>query len=562
MKKALTTIILSTLLINTGCAGQMKSEQNREGMTMVALDKERSYVSDARARWISTQAITWNLTNDPEMLKGYHFSLYYSPDANITVKRGVLSGGREIPLEIAGMVEDDDPLMEKYPYLKGHVKISTAKLDRVKQIPELLRGNVLVVIKDANGKLIDATQIQNYGILDEMYTYNKDNLGVTFSQFREPTLKIWAPTAKFVRLHIFDKAGDKYAKKVRTLNEQVNEGVWTITGDVSWVNKYYLYEVQVYSPASGLVETNFVTDPYSISLAANSTMSQIVELDDSRLKPPGWDTYKKPPMVNGEDKSIYELHVRDFSINDQSVNEKYRGKYLALTESDSDGMKHLKELAKSGLTHVHLLPVADFASVDESSGKMNPIVISNSTFPTDSRMQQEIVAYVKDKDEYNWGYDPYHYLVPEGSYATNPEGSSRILEFRQMIKSLNDAGLRVIMDVVYNHTHSAGQDEKSVLDKIVPNYYYRLDDFGRIQNTSCCPDTATEHNMMEKLMVDSLKVWAKEYKVDGFRFDLMGHHTTANLNKIKEALGSLTMAKDGVDGKGFFFTVKDGNSVH
>lgn len=560
MKKTLTTIILSTLLISSGCASLMNSQKNRSGMSPGYLDMDRSFINNARARWISSETITWKLPIDLGTLTQYKFSLYYSPNGNITVKRGILAGGKEVPLELNGIVEDSDPLLEKYPYLKGQAKISTARLNRQKFIPELLRGNILVVIKDSNNNLIDATQIQNYGILDELYTYNQDDLGITFSPYRAPTLKLWAPTAQSVRIHIFDSPDATRATKIRALKEQVNEGVWTITGDVSWINKYYLYEVVVYSPLTGNVETNFVTDPYSISLSMNSKKSQIIELENEILKPKNWNTFKKPVVNAAEDTTIYELHVRDFSINDQSVNEKYRGKYLAFTEMNSDGMNHLKNLAKSGLTHIHLLPVADFASVDENEkNRREPGKMDN--YPSDSKKQQKMVGLVKDKDGYNWGYDPYHYSVPEGSYATNPDGGSRVLEFRQMIKSLNDIGLRVIMDVVYNHTHSAGQDEMSVFDKIVPGYYYRLDDNGQVQNSSCCPDTATEHNMMEKLMVDSLKIWAKEYKVDGFRFDLMGHHTTVNLKKVKEALESLTPAKDGVDGKSFFFTVKDGNSA-
>jgi pullulanase len=558
MKKALTTIILSTLIISAGCAAQVQEQKNRTAAS--SLDKDRSYVTNARARWISRDVITWKLPFDQDELGNYKFSLYYSPRANITVKRGVLSGGTEVAIEPTGFVAEGDPLLEKYPYLKGQLKFSLANLDKGKFIPELVRDNVIVVIKDSEDNLVDATQVQNYGVLDELYTYNKEDLGLTFSPLREPTMKIWAPTAKSVRVHIFDRADSAKPWKIRAMKEQVNEGVWTLTGDVSWINKYYLYEVEVYSPSSGLVENNLVTDPYSISLSTNSKKSQITELNDSRLKPAGWDTYKKPTLASLNDSSVYELHIRDFSINDQTVSAKNRGKYLAFTEQNSDGMNHLKQLAGSGMTHVHILPAADFASVDENqANRSEPAKLTG--YSATSEVPQQKVGMVRDKDSYNWGYDPFHYSVPEGSYASDPNGSARTLEFRQMVKSLNDIGLRVIMDVVYNHTHSAGQDEDSVLDKIVPGYYYRLDDNGNVQNTTCCPDTATEHNMMEKLMIDSLKLWAKEYKVDGFRFDLMGHHTRDNLTKVKQALESLTPDRDGVDGKKFFFMVKDGNSA-
>ncbi|UCD30236.1 MAG: pullulanase-type alpha-1,6-glucosidase, partial [Planctomycetota bacterium] len=171
-----------------------------------------------------------------------------------------------------------------------------------------------------------------------------------------------------------------------------------------------------------------------------------------------------------------------------------------------------------------------------------------ATYPPDSDMQQSAVIAIQDQDGYNWGYDPVHYTVPEGSYATDPDGSTRILEFRAMIKELNQRGLRVVMDVVYNHTNSAGQNENSVLDKIVPGYYHRLDADGNIETSSCCPNTASEHTMMEKLMTDSLLTWARAYKVDGFRFDLMGHHSKANMLNIRAQLDALTEASDGMDG--------------
>ena len=159
------------------------------------------------------------------------------------------------------------------------------------------------------------------------------------------------------------------------------------------------------------------------------------------------------------------------------------------------------------------------------------------------------MAKTAAKDAYNWGYDPYHYTVPEGSYATDPDGTARTVEFRKMVKALNDDGLRVVMDVVYNHTAASGQATTSVLDRIVPGYYQRLLADGSVANSTCCSNTATENAMMGKLVVDSIVTWAKEYKVDGFRFDLMGHHPKANILAVRKALDALTLAKDGVDGK-------------
>jgi pullulanase-type alpha-1,6-glucosidase len=171
-----------------------------------------------------------------------------------------------------------------------------------------------------------------------------------------------------------------------------------------------------------------------------------------------------------------------------------------------------------------------------------------ASYPPDSEEQQALISAVADDDGFNWGYDPWHYTVPEGSYATDPDGPQRILEFREMVQSLNQGGLRVVMDVVYNHTNSAGQNDKSVLDKLVPGYYHRLNADGAVETSSCCPNTAAEHDMMEKLMIDSIVTWARDYKVDGFRFDLMGHHPKSTMLNIRVALDALTMAGDGVDG--------------
>ena len=205
-------------------------------------------------------------------------------------------------------------------------------------------------------------------------------------------------------------------------------------------------------------------------------------------------------------------------------------------------MRHLEALADAGLTHVHLLPVFDIATVDEDRSTHLAPPCDLASFPRDSAEQQACIAQVRAQDGFNWGYDPWHYTAPEGSYATNPQGAARTTEFRSMVKSLNDAGLRVVMDVVYNHTNAAGQAEKSVLDRIVPGYYHRLLEDGTLATSTCCANTATEHAMMEKLMVDSIVTWARDYKVDGFRFDLMGHHSKANLLAVRAALDELTLA--------------------
>jgi pullulanase-type alpha-1,6-glucosidase len=337
------------------------------------------------------------------------------------------------------------------------------------------------------------------------------------------------------------------------LHEDPASGTWSITGEPGWKNLYYRYVVEVYAPASGRIERNAVTDPYSLSLATNSRLSQLVDLDDPALKPVGWDELEKPHVAAPEDIVIYELHVRDFSAADPSVPPQYRGTYGAFTFEDSDGMRHLTSLAAAGVTHLHLLPTFDIASIEEDRSRwQQPDAADLAALPPDSARQQAAVSETADEDGFNWGYDPWHYTVPDGSYAVEPQGAARILEYRAMIKALNEAGLNVVMDVVYNHTAASGQAEKSVLDRIVPGYYHRLSPAGAVEQSTCCENTAAEHAMMEKLMLDSLVTWARDYRVDGFRFDLMGHHPKATMLKVRAALDALTMEADGVDGKAIY----------
>ena len=267
------------------------------------------------------------------------------------------------------------------------------------------------------------------------------------------------------------------------------------------------------------------------------------------MQPAGWGSLAKPALAQPEDSTIYELHVRDFSIGDESVPAAHRGGYLAFTDTNSVGMEHLQRLADAGLNTVHLLPVFDIATIPERRADQSTPACDLESFGPAAEEQQECVTAVAATDGFNWGYDPWHYTAPEGSYATDPEGPSRTLEFRQMVAALNGAGLRVVMDVVYNHTTKSGQDPKSVLDRIVPGYYHRLSATGTIETSTCCANTASEHQMMEKLMVDSVVTWAREYKVDGFRFDLMGHHSLANMLAVRDALDELTLGRDGVDGR-------------
>ncbi len=495
----------------------------------------------AQAHWLSRDTVAWNLREVPE---GAQVTLHYAPDAGLTLGENGLEGGESVVLEPAGAL--NETLQNAFPHLAGY---QAFRVPETADVAAILRGQTAVSYTDAEGTLQDATGLQIPGVLDDLYA-NDQPLGVTW-EGDTPTLSVWAPTAQDVKLHLFENA-DTDDAQVLGMSRDDATGVWSTTGDANWKGQYYLYEVQVYAPTTQVIETNLVTDPYSHSLSMNSTRSQIVDLNDAALKPEGWDGLEKPPLATFEDVSVYELHMRDFSVGDEGVPLEQQGTYLAFTHPDSSGMTHLRNLAEAGLTHLHLLPTFDIATINENKSEWREPEGDLASFPPDSPKQQAAVGEVRGDDGYNWGYDPYHYTVPEGSYATDPEGAGRVLEYRQMVEALNESGLRFVMDVVYNHTNASGQDERSVLDKVVPGYYHRLNADGFVETSTCCQNTATEHAMMERLMIDSLLTWAEDYKVDGFRFDLMGHHMLANMQNVREALDELTLEEDGVDGANIY----------
>jgi pullulanase-type alpha-1,6-glucosidase len=246
-----------------------------------------------------------------------------------------------------------------------------------------------------------------------------------------------------------------------------------------------------------------------------------------------------------------DLHVRDFSAHDDTVPEADRGTYRAFTHLDSAGMRHLRELAEAGMDTVNLMPTFDFTTVPEHRVDQQEPRCDLASLPTDSEAQQECIGTTAAADAYNWGYDPWHFGVPEGSYATEDtqSGAARSRQYREMVRALHENGNRLVVDSVYNHTAVAGDDPKSVLDRVVPGYYHRLLADGSVADSTCCANTAPENAMMGKLVVDSVVRWARLYKVDGFRMDLMGHHPKANILAVRAALDALTPQRDGVDGK-------------
>jgi pullulanase-type alpha-1,6-glucosidase len=491
-------------------------------------------LTTSKAVWIDRNTVAWNGSD-----AAVSTQLLYSHDGSIAVQDGALTSDDERWLRLEKTTLTDAQ-KARFPYLKDYTAWSVDPRDR-DRVREALDGQIVASQRAANGAVPAATGVQIAGVLDDVYAgATKARLGPTFHQGR-PTLAVWAPTAQSVRLEL---GGSTVAMK-----RDDSTGVWSVTGPASWKNKPYRYVVKVWAPSVRQVVTNKVTDPYSVALTADSERSLVTDLDDRSLAPSGWSRLAKPKAVPLKDAQIQELHVRDFSVADKTVPAKEQGTYLAFTDKDSDGSKHLRELARSGTSYVHLLPVFDFATVPEKKADQAATDCDPASYPADSDKQQECVAKTAAKDAYNWGYDPYHYTVPEGSYATDPNGTGRTVEFRKMVKSLNDDGLRVVMDVVYNHTSAAGQADTSVLDKVVPGYFQRLLADGSVANSTCCANTATENAMMGKLVVDSVVTWAKEYKVDGFRFDLMGHQPKAGILAVRKALDALTLAKDGVDGR-------------
>ncbi|THF83941.1 pullulanase-type alpha-1,6-glucosidase [Deinococcus sp. KSM4-11] len=492
------------------------------------------------------QAIMLNATQiavKPDLVQpGAFLTLHTALDASLKLGADGVDGGSTITLEEVppGLSAAQKA---KVPYLAGYRLVQVRAEDRSK-VAEALRGQLAVSSVMPDGTVLDATGVQTAWALDDLDAYDGP-LGVTW-QGNKPTVRLWAPTAQDVALQL-SKADGSNGRTVAMTRD--TRGVWTATGDPGWRGLAYRYSVKVYAPSTGKIETNLVTDPYSVALTLNSARSLLIDLNDAAQKPAGWDALKKPVLRSASDLSFYELHLRDFSAADPTVPAAQRGTYLAFTQTGSAGMKHLKALADAGLKAIHLLPTFDIATIEEDKSKWKATP-DLSTFPPDSEEQQKAVTAIGDADAYNWGYDPYHYMVPEGSYAVNPD--QRTKEYRQMVMALNGAGLRVVQDVVFNHTDASGQADRSVLDKIVPGYYHRLNVNGGVENSTCCSNTATEHTMMRRLMVDTLVLMARQYRVDGFRFDLMGHHMVADLQAVRRALDALTLQRDGVDGKAIY----------
>lgn len=357
------------------------------------------------------------------------------------------------------------------------------------------------------------TDYQAYAANLDKSAYSGNDLGASYSK-KATTFKVWSPNAASVRVNIFehgsDNEGDAGSIMSRAMSLDKTTGVWSVTINGDLLNKYYTYSV-----THGKT-TKETADVYAKACGVNGQRSMVVDL--STTNPDGWENDKHVLVQNQTDASVWEISVADFSSSESSgVSEANRGKYLAFTEEGTtvNGVQGASStcvdyLKKLGVKYVQIMPFYDFGSVDESKNIM---------------------------DQYNWGYDPVNYNCPEGSYSTNPKkGEVRIKECKQMIQALHNAGIGVIMDVVYNHTYTSD----SWLQRTVPNYYYRMNNDGTFSNGSgCSNDTASEHLMFRKYMIDSVTYWASEYHIDGFRFDLMGLHDVTTMNSIRTALDHL-----------------------
>ena len=375
----------------------------------------------------------------------------------------------------------------------------------------MLTGMCAADVSAAEKKTV--TDYQAYAANLDKSAYSGNDLGASYSK-KATTFKVWSPNATSVRVNIFehgsDNEGDAGSIMSRAMSLDKTTGVWSVTINGDLLNKYYTYSV-----THGKT-TKETADVYAKACGVNGQRSMVVDL--STTNPEGWENDKHVLVQNQTDASVWEISVADFSSSESSgVSEANRGKYLAFTEEGTtvNGVQGASStcvdyLKKLGVKYVQIMPFYDFGSVDESKNIM---------------------------DQYNWGYDPVNYNCPEGSYSTNPKkGEVRIKECKQMIQALHNAGIGVIMDVVYNHTYTSD----SWFQRTVPNYYYRMNNDGTFSNGSgCSNDTASEHLMFRKYMIDSVTYWASEYHIDGFRFDLMGLHDVTTMNSIRTALDNL-----------------------
>jgi pullulanase len=547
-------------------------------------------IDGASAHWIRNDRIIWKAPAG-----AYRYELRFDQQAGIALSESGIEGGQAITLQPDARL--DFSTADRYRHIAAWPVFSLEASPEL--VARAIRGQVVAVALNREGQAVAATRVQLPGVIDQYFSYH-GQLGPVYESGETLALTIWAPTAQSLTLRLYD-AGKNPIGEVLPVESNPADGVYRFEGLISdWDRMFYRLNISVYHYQVNEVVSYEVTDPYSVSLSTDSQFSQFVNLPgDPTLKPSGWSQLRKQ-LPNPVDITLYEAHVRDFSAWDASVSPEHRGTYKAFTYNAvrnpiSHGMKHLLRLSEAGLSHLHLLPVNDITTVIEDHTRrvdiddpfwricdvLDPSVVEQHGLAEDCEIwantpiKDVFTAWAEENpateriqrpynsvrgnrglapyDGFNWGYDPYHFNVPEGSYSTDANGPQRILEFREMVMALHEIGLKVVVDVVYNHTSSVGMGDRSVLDKVVPGYYQRFNpETGAVETSTCCPNTASEHFMMEKLMVDSILLWAEMYKIDSFRFDLMGHHSLSNMKAVQDALATLTLDEHGVDGANIY----------
>ncbi len=555
------------------CSESSTPSSSKSGVDASALAGQLLILDDAAGHWLSKeQFVLYNQKANKHI--SYQLVVAKSSDA------GLLAQQQFTLLE--NSLSDDHK--QHFPHLSNALALTFAKPLSSATIKGLLKSPLFIAEVENDKHIVAAHRVQIGNVLDDVYTSaenDADDVDFLGSRFKEGAIEfaLWAPTARHVDVLLFNEDKSAYKTAQLALQENPTTGVWTASLNQANAPLYYQYAIEIYHPESQQVEQLITTDPYSLSLSVNSQYTQVIDLKSKQTQPKGWLTQQRPTVEHVEDNIFYELHIGDFSQYDQSLsNENRRGRYLAFTQTDSVSINHLKELQQAGLNNIHLLPTFDIGTLDEdvekrisltdsveklcglqpenilcgpthdqAIDKNQSILEVLSAYDPSGSDAQQVIEKLRLVDDYNWGYDPYHYTVPEGGFAVNPEGYHRIKEFRQMVQSLHNMGFRVIMDVVYNHTHQAGLSSKSVLDKIVPEYYQRLNPLtGAIERSTCCDNTATERVMMAKLMIDSLVIWADDYGIDGFRFDLMAHQP-------KDVMLAARKAVQAVDPDSYFY---------
>lgn len=482
---------------------KIDGDYNRVGFIV----RTNEWEKDGGDRWIENikdgRAEVWILSGDEKVYNS-------KPSSDLSIQKATIDSFNEITvttnvpfhikekkIEIEGIkIKNITPYDTNSGDITNKVKIITEQKIDLKQTYKVKIEN----LADTNteiGKVIRSEEFDN------LFYYGGNDLGNTYTP-QHTKFRLWAPTASEAKLVTYKNWNDKIGAEINM--QQGEKGTWTAELKGNQKGLFYTYKVKIGDKWTEAV------DPYVRAASVNGDKGAVVNLEETN--PKKWKANKKPKFKNPEDAIIYELHVRDLSIQPES-GIKQKGKYLGVTEKGTKGpegvktgLDHIKDL---GVTHVQFLPIFDYASVNEET---------------------------LNEPQYNWGYDPKNFNVPEGSYSTNPyEPTVRITELKQMVQTLHDNNLRVVMDVVYNHMYNAAE---SNFHKLVPGYYYRYNEDGTFANgTGIGNDTASERKMMRKFMIDSVTYWAKEYNLDGFRFDLMGIHDYETMNKIRKAVNQI-----------------------